>query len=101
MRRGNGNLGFGRGKATYTCCSGHPTRQNHRFQGDSPAGCASVTLERVCPLLETAVTQEYHEIVSQLDALRLLGTDAIRAVLNVSCNYAACVALQQAELLPA
>ena len=44
MRRGNGNLGFGRGKATYTCCSGHPTRQNHRFQGDSPAGCASVTL---------------------------------------------------------
>jgi len=57
-------------------------------------------LERVCPLLETAVTQEYHEIVSQLDALRLLGNEWIREVLNVSCNYAAFVALQQAGLLP-
>ena len=58
-------------------------------------------LERVCPLLETAVIAEYQELVSQRAALLVLGNDWTREVLNVSCNHAAFVALQQAGLLPA
>lgn len=59
------------------------------------------TLDRLCPLLQTAVQQEYQEIVSQAEGLALLGNAWIKEALNVACNHAALMALQRGDLLPA